>query len=477
MKVLVVDDDQFLRLNMRDQLERPYPPGSAAKQHQIFMAPDLDQAILMLDQEQIDVAFLDLNLGEGMKKEGIQLLRHIRHNHPKVVPIMITGVEDERVIDECFQLGAADYIMKPFEDRIVHQLMRKAISHQRIFRRFLALKVQAGDRAVEPVELTSKSPRFSKVIESARKLKGKRVFVYIAGETGVGKDMMARFLWTLEEDDARPFVAVDGGALPENLAESELFGCRKGAFSGATENRVGKFEAADGGDIFFDEITNMPVGTQSKLLRVLQDMKVSPLGSGKTPPREVDVRVISATNANIDEMMKTKAFRDDLFYRLNMFTLEIPPLRERMEDLDDLVALFLRKKDLSNKWLSDGAWKLCRNYSWPGNVRELENAITVAAELADGDEILVKDIEPNLRGVGSGKEIAGVKESACGAGEGPFGLGDAAIMGKFNALTEDFEKSLIDYAIKKAGSGAEAARYLGITRGKLNHKRRGWGLG
>jgi DNA-binding NtrC family response regulator len=387
---------------------------------------------------------------------------------------MMTSNSADEAVEDCLRNGAAEYIIKPFEARIVHDIMRKARIVHRLWQTIRASRLQAGKSAVEPIWLETKSPLFQKVIDSARRLKGKQnIAVFISGESGVGKEIMARYLWTLEEDETRVFVPVHTGALPKDLVESELFGYKKGAFSGANENKIGKFEAADGGDIFLDEIATMPLEAQVKLLRVLQQKEVVPLGSGNQLPKKVNVRVISATNENLQEMIVAKRFREDLFFRLKMATLAIPPLRERMEDLDDLVALFLRKVAMGHKWLSPEAWELCRGYRWPGNVRELENAITVAAEMAEGDEIRADDIRPNLEA--RAPESTTLSPIPGVPGLGPYGLSTEQIQGSFNSLTAGFEQALVKYATDKAGSTLGAAKLLGVTRGKLTHKRRVWG--
>ncbi len=474
MKILVVEDDEMVRLTVKSQLENPgteIPVGGVP--HLVTAVGTMAEAERVLDQQQFDYAFIDLKIDHD-RTAGVSLLKEIVRYHPTVIPIMMTSNNADQAVEECLRVGAADYIYKPFEARIVHDLMRKARIFHRMFRHRKALEHQAGKNAVTPITLTSRSPVFQEVLDRAKKLRGKNSSIFLSGESGVGKDAMARYIWTLEEDESRVFIPVHCGAIPDALVESELFGHKKGAFSGAIENKIGKFEAADDGDIFLDEVATMSLDIQKKFLRVLQDKKITPLGSGNLPAKLVNIRVISATNENLEELVAAKRFREDLLYRLKVVTLIVPPLRERMEDLEDLVALFLRQATSSHRRLSQDAWELCRNHSWPGNVRELENAITVAADLCDGDEITATDIRPALQKERANKNGAALPASQASNGL-PFGLTEDKMKGNFNALTEEFEQALVKHAIDKTGSAQDAAKFLGIGRSSLNYKRKAWG--
>lgn len=473
MKVLVVEDDLVTRAAVKSQLENPGNEMSVGTTPHVVTAvggkPEAEQA---LERESFDYAFIDLKLGSD-RNAGKDVLGEIVRNHPATICIMMTSNNADEALEHCLKTGAAEYIIKPFEHRIVHDIMRKARIVHRLWQSYRAAKIQAGKSAVEPIWLQTKSPTFQSVLDKAKKLKGKpNIAVLITGESGVGKEVIARYLWTLEEDETRVFVPVHTGAIPKDLIESELFGFRKGAFSGANEGRIGKFEAADGGDIFLDEIGTMPLEAQVKLLRVLQQKEVTPVGSGNIPPKKINVRVISATNENLQKLVENKQFREDLFFRLNMVPLEIPPLRDRIEDLESLVALFLRKSSMSHKKLSNDALVFCRSYRWPGNIRELENAITIAAEMADGDEICVDDIRSNLQTRKHESPPANINK---GIGTGPYGLTNEQIEGEFNALTDSFEQALVKHALDQANSTLGAAKFLGITRSRLWHKLRAWG--
>lgn len=274
---------------------------------------------------------------------------------------------------------------------------------------------------------------------------------------------MAQYLWSLEKDDSRPFVAVNCGAIPAHLAESELFGHKKGAFTGATESRAGKFESADGGDIFLDELATLSLDLQAKLLRVLSSGDIHPLGHDK--PKHVHCRTIAATNENLEEMIKGKSFREDLFFRIKQFSLTLPPLRERREDILDLAQQFLRDKNYREKSFAPSAEKLILEYAWPGNVRELKSAVEVAAVLSDGSAIEAKDLLPHL------VQSAPVFEEVLHTNN-ISDIDEKALEGKFSQVVSEFELKLINFALDKKGSESAAAKYLGIPRSTLGDLRR-----
>lgn len=472
MKVLVVDDDEMTREAVKLQLENPSPEELRETViPQVTLLSTFEEAQQALERDAFAVAFIDIRLG-ARRKGGIQLLRFARKEAPSTIVVMMTAVRDEETIEECLTAGAADYMFKPFEYRMIHDFLKRARCFHRHLRMNQALRAQAGKNAIAPVHLSSKSPKFQEVIERARRLKGKSLAIFIGGETGVGKDVMARYLWTLEEDDCRVFIPVHCGAIAPTLVESELFGYRKGAFTGANENKVGKFEAADGGDIFLDEVGTMPLDVQAKLLRVLQDKKVTPVGS--TVPKQLSFRVISASNEDLGRLAQEGKFREDLMFRLKQVTLEIPPLRERMEDLDDLISTFLMAAHHWDKRLAADAWDLCRRYDWPGNVRELENAIIAAAELSDSKEITARDIIPQLQraSVSVPSTLAPAPRSV---DADSFGLTADRVRGNFASLLLNFEQAMVRYALNVTHTAQEAAQFLGIARTTLNYKRKTWG--
>ncbi|TNE95830.1 MAG: sigma-54-dependent Fis family transcriptional regulator [Deltaproteobacteria bacterium] len=449
MKVLIVDDETLLRRTLQAHIE-----SSGA--HIVYSASDVDDAIEVLESEIIDLAFVDLTLDDGPTRAGLDLLYELRKISPNTVAVAMTGYNEDALVEQCLKAGAADYILKPLDADMIKQTLRKAPVLHRLLRKNQNYKNQAGKDVLKPIELTSKSKAFKDVIEMAKKLRNTGQSVLIRGENGTGKEVLARYLWSLEGDDSRPFIAVNCGAIPSSLAESELFGHRKGSFSGAIDHRQGKFESAHGGDLFLDELATLSMEVQVKLLRALANGEISPVGQDNA--KKVSCRVITATNENLEDMIKDKTFREDLFFRVKQFCLTIPPLRERKEDILDLTSMFLRESQFPDKTLSSDAEKLLLNYSWPGNVRELKSAIEVAAILSDSSEIQESDITPHLQ-----TEVKLLDKAISSNHE----INEDAIKGNFNHLIREFERKLIETAINKCGSDTAAAKFLGIPRSTL----------
>lgn len=459
LKILVADDEKIVRSTLQRQLE---------DNHHILVASSLKEAIQTLEREVVDLAFIDLHLDESDELTGTTLIQHIHKSSPSTILIAMTGLEDPDLIAKCYSLGASDYIFKPILSKTVQLILQRAKTIHRLIRQNRSLKTQAGDQLVKKLSLTTKSPAFQKVIDRALKLKGTKESILIRGESGVGKELMAQFLWSLEDDDSRPFVPVNCGAITSTLAESELFGHKKGAFSGATENRIGKFEEADDGDIFLDEIATLPQDIQNKLLRTLNNGEITPLGQNL--PKKVNCRVIAATNESLEEMVKSKMFREDILFRLKKFTITVPPLRERKEDIPDLVQQFLAAKGFESKSLTKEAIKFCVNYQWPGNVRELQSTIHAAALFSGENEIRSTDIESQLES-GTSPEAPPLQNAL----PSPLNLDEDMIHGNFNRLAREFEQRLVKYALTKSESDAGAAKLLGLPRSTLRSKVKQWG--
>jgi DNA-binding NtrC family response regulator len=466
MRILIVEDERLLRVQLKNELEHPSAQNLDSQKYQIVGVANFSEAQGILQAQAIDIAFIDLNLGLGGDRAGIKLLELIRKQYPSIVPIVMTGTEDSSVVEECLKLGAADYIFKPFDPRIVHHLLIKAIVHHKLFRKTQTLRAQGGDRIVEPKKLVSKSPAFQKVIAQAEKLRGKNLSVLITGETGTGKEVMAQYLWSQESDSYRPFIPVHCGAISENLVESALFGHVKGAFTGALEDKKGFFEDADGGDIFLDEIGTMPIATQAKLLRVLNSGDVTRVGA--TRGRKFDFRVIAATNEDLTRMSSAKSFREDLLFRVNQVELKLPPLRKRKEDIADLVQLFLQQSGNGEKKYSPDAMELAIEYPWPGNIRQLEKVVTVSGALTEGDVISRKDLERQLN-------LGQSKSSQSSNSNDVFSIAPNQVQGRFQTNVEELEKAMLQFALKNCKNESEAARYLGIPRNSLIRRIREWG--
>jgi DNA-binding NtrC family response regulator len=453
MKILIVDDETLVRRTMQATIESD---GT----HQVFTAGSLEEAGKVLEEETIDLVFTDLSLDDGPERLGLNLLKHLNDHYPATVAVAMTGHNEDALVEQCLKAGAADYILKPIGPEKLRQTMLKAPILHRLLRKNQNLKSQIGKDALHLVELKSKSKAFQAVLDVAKKLRGTSQSVLIRGENGTGKEVLARYLWSLEGDDSRPMIAVNCGAIPASLAESELFGHKKGSFTGATEARTGKFEAANGGDLFLDELATLTPEIQVKLLRVLSTGEITPVGQEKS--KKIVCRIITATNENLEEMIKAKTFREDLFFRVKQFSLTIPPLRERKEDILDLANHFLSQ--YSNKRLSKSAESLLLSYTWPGNVRELKSAMEVAAVLSDGSEIEHSDIAPHLQQTG-----APVLAKALPASQE---IDENLLAGNYHHLLREFEAKMIDCAMKKCGTENAAAKFLGIPRSTLGDIRK-----
>jgi DNA-binding NtrC family response regulator len=454
MRILIVDDETLVRKTMQSQIAAP---------HVVSLAESMEEALDILSQQIIDVVFTDLSLDDSPEREGLKLIQEISKNYPTTVVVAMTGHDEAHLVEACMKAGAVDYLLKPFDAKTLTQVLRKAPVLHRLLRRNQTLKIQAGKKLVKHIDLYTKSPAFKTVIETAKKIRGSGLPVLIRGESGSGKEIMAQYLWSLENDNSRPFIAVNCGAIPAHLAESELFGHKKGAFTGATETRAGKFESADGGDIFLDELATLSMDLQVKLLRVLSSGDIYPVG--QDIGRKVNCRTICATNENLEDLIREKKFREDVFFRIKNFTITLPPLRERKEDILDLAQEFLRNGNYPDKYLSPEAEALLLSYSWPGNIRELKSAIDVASVLVDGNEIKPSDIAPHLvQSAPVYEEI--IKNNAV------VEIDEKALEGRYAHVVSEFEMKLIDFALQKKGSESAAARYLGIPRSTLGDLRR-----
>jgi two-component system nitrogen regulation response regulator GlnG len=331
---------------------------------------------------------------------GIEALQHIRSANPRQLVVLMTAFGTAQTAIEAMKYGAFDYVMKPFDPAKVLALAENA------------LKAHADLRAVGDYKPTinvddyregivGSSPVMQDVFKIIGQVTASDVTVMITGESGTGKELVARSIWKHSHRSGKPFIAVNCAAIPDNLIESELFGHEKGAFTGATVQRRGKFELCDGGTIFLDEIGDMALATQTKILRVLQQGEIQRVGGTET--MRVDVRIIAATNKDLEEMVKTKTFREDLYYRLNVVRIRMPPLRERGEDIPQIVDFCLqnlvKQKKARVTKVSPEAMAVLVRHRWPGNVRELENVIYRSAVIAQGDAILVQDLPSEIRDV------------------------------------------------------------------------------
>ena len=397
--ILVIDDDAEIRYSLSRVL--------SSVGYQIIEAPSGEHGVTLVKKSPPpDLIFLDVRMG-GVG--GIEALQLIRSAQPKQLVILMTAFGTAQTAIEAMKYGAFDYVMKPFDPKKVLALAANA------------LKTRADLRAIGDYKPSINSEDYkegivgsSAVMQEVFKIIGQvtasDVTVTITGESGTGKELVARSIWKHSHRSTRPFIAVNCAAIPDNLIESELFGHERGSFTGATGQRLGKFEICDGGTIFLDEIGDMAFATQTKILRVLQAGEIQRVGGTET--LKVDVRVIAATNKELEKMVQARTFREDLYYRLNVVRIRMPPLRERAEDIPQIVdfcvqSLAKQKKSRVSK-VSPEAMTALVAHRWPGNVRELENVIYRSAVIAQGDAILVKDLPGEIRASsGTDGDIAG----------------------------------------------------------------------
>ena len=386
--ILVIDDDDDLRYSLKRVL--------SARQYNVVEANSGEAGLQMAEEHGPDVILLDNRMG-GMS--GIEALQHLRGANPNAMIILMTAYGTTQTTIEAMKFGAFDYIMKPFDPKKILSLIDSALEASRDLDRANQVEKAEGVSA-EEIEggIIGSSSAMQTVFKMIGQVAASDVTVMVTGESGTGKELIARAIFQNSLRSQKPYIAVNCAAIPDNLIESELFGHEKGAFTGATTQRIGKFELCDGGTIFLDEIGDMALATQTKILRALQEGEIQRVGSSETV--KVDVRLLAATNKPLEEMVKEKTFREDLYYRLNVVRIQLPPLRERMEDVPLLVDFVLKRlardSKADAKAISPEAMAVLSKYTWPGNVRELENLIYRSAVMAQGDTILIKDLPQEL---------------------------------------------------------------------------------
>jgi two-component system response regulator HydG len=448
-RVLVVDDEPTLLRAMEALLRR--------KGHEVVGLDSSIAATQRLAQEDFDVALFDIKMPQ---LSGLELLSAVKHRRPEVEVIMMTGHATVETALAAVRAGAYDYLTKPFEDvEVVARAVAKAAERKRLFDRNRQLESALREREGTPAEgLVGNAAPMREVTRMVEAVAYSATTVLITGESGTGKELVARALHARSPRRGHPFVALNCGALTETLLESELFGHVKGAFTGAQRDQRGLFDAADGGTIFLDEIGDIPLSTQVRLLRVLQEGEIKRVGSAE--PVKVDVRVLAATHRDLPKLVKAGRFREDLFYRLNVINVPLPPLRERIEDIPDIARLLLTKIGADQRrklTLTDLAQRRLASHDWPGNVRELENCVERTATMTMGEVIKASHLLCSKRQCFSAElwqqqthlveDSQPVKPTAPAADEMP---------------SEGREKLL--WALENAGwVQAKAARILGLT--------------
>jgi two-component system response regulator AtoC len=437
--VLVVDDEEKLRRVVELQLK--------TAGYEVEQAGSAEEALKLTDGA--DVILTDLRL-PGIS--GLELLGNLRRQDSHTPVIVMTAFGSIETAVDAMKAGAVDFLPKPFSLDHLMTVIHKALEIRTLRDENRELRAELGQR-YEFDNIVGRSDAMREIFATVERVAPTRATVLMCGESGVGKDLIARAIHHHSPRDGRPFVKINCTALPENLMESELFGYEKGAFTGANTTKPGKFEQADTGTVFLDEIGDVPASVQVKLLRILQEREFERLGSNKT--RHIDVRVLAATNVDLRAALEQGTFREDLYYRLNVLPINIPPLRERKEDIPFLAEHFVKKlrKDLgaSTQSISEGAIQRLLEYHWPGNVRELENVIERSMVLATGAVLEAGDIRLDL-----------APKSRIAANDGflPEGM-----------TLDDYERSIIREALHRAnGNKSQAARLLGLTRNALRYR-------
>jgi len=381
-RILIADDHDALRRGLARAL--------ADARHEVEEAPNGNAAIERLHDGYFDVVLSDLKMGGS---DGLEVLRTAKTLHPSTAVILMTAFGSVHTAVEAMKSGAFDYVQKPFEIEEMEVKIEKALEMRRMRHELDYLRHTQND-IYDFDRIIGSSASLQRVLSVVRKVAKSTTTVLIRGETGTGKELIAGAIHHNSLRAGRNFVKVNCAALPESLLESELFGHEKGAFTSADRLRIGRFEQADGGSLFLDEVGDMSPSTQAKILRVLQEHEFERLGSTRT--QKVDVRLIAATNRDLSGMVATAQFREDLYYRLNVVSVEMPPLRERKEDILALAMFFTRKFAGELKKKIDGidpdAQKMLLRYNWPGNIRELENSIERAILMSEGSQIAAEDL-------------------------------------------------------------------------------------
>jgi two-component system response regulator AtoC/two-component system nitrogen regulation response regulator NtrX len=457
-RVLVVDDEKAMLLALRGVLGR--------EGYQVETASSGEAALPLLDTGNFHVVITDLNL-RGVS--GMQVLEHARKVDPDVAVIMVTAYGSEKIAVQAMKLGAVDYVPKPFDNDELRVVVRRVVEHvtlRREHRRLLA-EVQ-GTYGFE--RIVGRAPAMRRVFDVIDKVADTDVTVLIRGESGTGKELVAHALHYRSPRRNRPLIAMNCAALSRELVESELFGHERGAFTGAVARREGKFEAADGGTLFLDEVGDMPLETQAKLLRAIQEKSFERVGGNDAI--SVDVRLIAATHHDLEAAVKAGRFREDLYYRLRVVEVALPALRERREDIPLLVDRFL--KEAATRFgrpvraLTGPALRACVAHDWKGNVRELKSAVEQALLLASGEELTPDDL--------FGAAASSVTPAATRS-DGQLGPGGGSFREAKEQAVAAFERDFLTQALRRHGGNiTKAAEDVGMYRQNFQQKMRELGL-
>ncbi len=453
-RILIVDDEQSMREVLSILLKR--------QGHEVTAASNGEEAMRLVEAQEFGVVLTDLMMGGA---SGLDVLRHVIAHSPGTQVIVMTAHGTTETAIEAMKEGAYDYLTKPFKNNVVSLVCEKAAEKAALIQENFQLKRQVADQG-RYEDLVGRSPTMRRVFDMITRVAPTRTTLLICGESGTGKELVARAIHARSAVSAGPFLAVNCGAIPAELLESEVFGAAKGADTGAGRDRPGLFEAASGGTLFLDEIGELPLTMQVKLLRVLQEKKVKRVG--ESHEREVDCRIVAATNRNLRQMVDDSSFREDLYYRLNVIQLDLPPLRERREDLQPLIHHFVQRyarehgKDI--KGLTREAATILLNYPFPGNIRELENIIERMVTLESGEWLSKEGLPYHM-----------MQEQSFNQFADDLDIPEEGI--NLEAMVERLERNLLVKALQRSGGVRKrAAELLGITFRSIRYRLDKYGI-
>ena len=452
-RILVVDDE----LSMREFLQILL----AKEGHSVLTAGDVAGALEKFRESEPDLVVSDLRLG---RESGLDLLRAVKAESPRTEVVIMTAFATAENAVQAMKLGAYDYVLKPFKVEELRLVLAKALEHRALLAENRLLRHQVGVRRTGPEEILGESPAIREVRQLVEKLAPTRTTVLVTGESGTGKEVVARSIHARSDRRDQPFVAINCGAIPEGLIESELFGHEKGSFTGAVDAKAGLFEVAGSGTLFLDEVGELPLHVQVKLLRALQEKRARRVGG--SADIAFSARVIAATNRALEAEVKAGRFREDLFYRLNVIQLRMPPLRERRSDIPAFLEFFLQRFTAElgrgEAAFSPEALEILFAWQWPGNIRELANVVERAATLSDGAIIGPEALPPALRGA----ELRGA----------PAEIPTSGI--DLQAHLDALERRALEQALERTGGNkTEAAKLLALTFRSLRYRLAKFGIG
>lgn len=466
-KLLLIDDEEDVRYSIQRIFDSP--------EIELATAASGEEGLKVIPKFKPDLVLMDVRMA-GLS--GLETLRRIRANDPKLLVILMTAYGTTQTAIEAMKLGAYDYLLKPFDIQKLKDIVANALKAARDMKQVVSYEPLLESEDYE-LGIVGRSEPMQQVFKLIGQVAASDATALITGESGTGKELVARAIYHHSHRNEQPFLAVNCAAIPEQLLESELFGHEKGSFTGATNQRVGKFEQCNRGTIFLDEIGDMTPPTQTKILRVLQSGTFERVGGNA--PIQVDVRVIAATNKPLEAAVAARQFREDLFYRLNVVRIHIPPLRDRREDIPLLVNYFLKKfareqQQRFPKSIAASVVRVLEKYHWPGNIRELENAIRRAHVMAKSGAILLGDLPPEISG-----QLSGASMPALSSQPADAAASDAAALARqlFQWAKRDpklkvipaVERELVIQALKETNNNqVHAASLLGITRATLRKR-------